>query len=166
MPLEDAHGACGTPSEMKSEKAGASGSRCDHTCVCSCSCEAPPAPVEFAQPTEVLDAVLAAEADLREQRREEMLKEDAMLQAPPENPKYCHRPRVVRTLLPSPFSPNCLPPIIHEHRPVFMENDPLIASLRAEIQKKQREEAELASAMEEAELAALKLKVMLMKGGR
>ncbi|CBH11031.1 T. brucei spp.-specific protein [Trypanosoma brucei gambiense DAL972] len=129
----------------------------------TCTCESPLIPMQFTQPVEVLDAILFSEAALREKRREEIRMEDEkLLKARREN-ILKQPPLVVRPPLLSPFCPNGLPPLEIKQEPLFMEKDTVVSSIREELQKQRREKAETEAALQEAELAALELKLLLQK---
>ncbi|KEG06288.1 hypothetical protein DQ04_14821010 [Trypanosoma grayi] len=119
----------------------------------ACGCEAPRPPLpEYAVPCESLDAVLREEAHARIQRRQAQQQHGAATAAVSDD-----------TLLhSSAFNTPSFIPIDTRPRELFMANDAVVSGIREGLLKERQEADAAAAAMEEAQLAALELKCMLM----
>ncbi|KAH9593468.1 hypothetical protein LSM04_006394 [Trypanosoma melophagium] len=129
----------------------------------TCPCEVPtPPPADYADTQQSLDALLQEEANVRLKRREEEREHEQQQQLGK------GKNRLTSVVNPFPycsvFAPPGMLPIDTAPRPLFMANDEKISRIRAEIHKQQQEAAEREAAIEEAQLAALELKCMLLQG--
>ncbi|RNF17553.1 uncharacterized protein Tco025E_04788 [Trypanosoma conorhini] len=116
----------------------------------TCSCHVPtPPPEECAEAAEALDALLHAETQARLQRRTLQGTSTGDWEEPF---PYC-----------SVFAPPCMFPIRTAPLPLFMSDDSVVSGIRASLLKERQDSAVAEAAMEEAELAALELKCMLLE---
>ncbi|RNF05604.1 hypothetical protein TraAM80_04432 [Trypanosoma rangeli] len=120
----------------------------DDAVTCSCHSPSPPSG-EYAHTTESLDILLDAETQARLQRR---IQQESSTEIVEELFPYC-----------SVFAPPGMFPIQTAPVPLFMDDDNLVSDIRASLLKERHDAAVAEAAMEEAELAALELKCMLLE---